>query len=193
MVIPRIRSPPPPPPPKLKYIAPGIQCKICTSGPTDKHMPIVFESLYGELQGDGSHLSELWAQKSVKSRPAKPGEGCDPFVMPDAAGRIYLKTRLAGGKFPLLSHGGNYFLRHLSKTIDVIETHFLALQGRPRGLTVGVEFSTGPNLWLGVLVISQMHISLLSVRPYVVETQENHRAAPLPEIVESLSPRYMGG
>ena len=162
------------------------------SGQTDKHLPIVSGGLYEELQEDGAQLSELWPQGSIKLRAGKIGERCEPFVTPGESARIYSKTRIAGEKRPRRSHGRDYFPRCIAHATDVAETYFFQLQGRSRGLTVVVEFSTGPPLWMGVLIISQMPISLLSVRADAIETQENHRMAPLPETVESLSLRYMG-
>ena len=120
--------------------------------PTDKHLPIVFESLYEELQEDGSQISDLWRQKSIKSRARNIGESCDPFVMPDVAGRIYSQTRLPGAKSPRCPHSRNYFPRYLPKPIGAIETYFLQLRGRSSGLTVGDEFSTGSPIWMAPLL-----------------------------------------
>ena len=57
-----------------------------------------------------------------------------------------------------------------SKTLEVVETYIAQLHGRPRGLTAGADFSTGPPIWMGVLVVSQKPFSL-SVRIDMGETQ----------------------
>ena len=118
----------PPLPPQVEiYRALYIQCKICISGPTDKHLHIVFESPYGELQEAGSKLSELWRRKSIKFWAGEIGGICDPFATPEEAGGIYSGTRLSVGKRPRCSHGGDYLPRCLSMTIDVIGAYFLQL------------------------------------------------------------------
>ena len=58
---------------------------------------------------------------------------------------------------------------------------------------MGVEFSTGPPMWAGVLIIFQNPLSLLSVRLASNGAQEDYRAAPLPGVVGLLSPLYPVG
>ena len=155
-------------------------------GSTDKHLYVVVDDLYEELQNENGPLVAQWTEESIRAWTRELGEKTSIYQMSEHAEKALKRTRLATDPCSRCSKTSKYFARQLTPTFELVKRQFKEWDGPAEGLTLGMEFSAR-TIWFDIVLITQKPYALLAIRlEEVGPRREFPKTDPLPEIIQQL-------
>ena len=126
-------------------------------GSTDKHLYVVSDDLYEELQNENGPLVAQWTEESIRAWKRELGEKTSMYQMSEHAQRALKHTRLSTDLCSRCSKTSKYFARPLSPTFELIKRQFNDWGGASEGLTIGMEFGAR-TIWFDIVLITKNRI-----------------------------------
>ena len=93
---------------------------IFVAGPTYKHLYVIVDDIYEELQNENGPLAQQWAGESIRARTRELAEDAPMYQMGDRALRAHNHTRFSTDPSGRGSKTSKYCARHLSPTCAVL-------------------------------------------------------------------------